>query len=207
MRLLAHRGLWSAEGYAQNSLAALDSALAEGCGVETDVRDFRGEVVISHDVATDQAPRLTGFLDRVSEGCGPLALNIKSDGLAEALAARFESEASRASVFFFDMSVPDTRAYLRLGLPVYTRHSDVEPMPAYYGQAKGIWLDELEMPWITRTVIDGHLAVGKKVAVVSPELHGRAVDASWSLMKPFSDHPGVYLCTDLIREAREYFDL
>ena len=48
MTSLAHRGLW-AEADERNTLAAFRDAFAHGWGVELDVRDLDGALVISHD--------------------------------------------------------------------------------------------------------------------------------------------------------------
>ncbi len=50
MELLAHRGYWS-NGIPGNSPEALKRALECGYGIESDVRDYDGTLVISHYVA------------------------------------------------------------------------------------------------------------------------------------------------------------
>lgn len=60
--ILAHRGLWR-EPAERNSLAALEAALAESFGVETDVRDLGGQLVISHDPPGPGTLPLAAFLD------------------------------------------------------------------------------------------------------------------------------------------------
>ena len=48
MQLLAHRGLWN-RPEEKNSLQALTASFNLGIGVETDIRDCDGSLVISHD--------------------------------------------------------------------------------------------------------------------------------------------------------------
>ncbi|MGH2941268.1 MAG: phosphodiesterase, partial [Solirubrobacteraceae bacterium] len=48
MEPLAHRGLWLAPEQ-RNTLAAFYDAFEHGCGVEIDVRDLDGALVVSHD--------------------------------------------------------------------------------------------------------------------------------------------------------------
>lgn len=55
IEILAHRGWWTSRED-QNSLDALTRALTAGFGVETDIRDCAGRLVVSHDMPT--APRL-----------------------------------------------------------------------------------------------------------------------------------------------------
>jgi hypothetical protein len=87
-------------------------------------------------------------------------LNVKADGMAAKFIDLVGTLSSEA-VFFFDMSVPDMRHYLQRSLSVFTRHSDVEPQPAYYAQAQGVWLDSLEGPWVTDDIIRKHLDAGQ----------------------------------------------
>ena len=46
-QIIAHRGYWCCEKE-QNSERAFRKALSGGYGIETDVRDLNGEIVISH---------------------------------------------------------------------------------------------------------------------------------------------------------------
>ena len=55
MKILCHRGAWSFE-VEKNSMAALKKALSLGYGFESDLRDYRGELVISHDIAGENSP-------------------------------------------------------------------------------------------------------------------------------------------------------
>jgi glycerophosphoryl diester phosphodiesterase len=50
-RILAHRGYWLEPGE-KNSLSAFRRAFEGGFGIETDIRDLDGELVVSHDPPT-----------------------------------------------------------------------------------------------------------------------------------------------------------
>lgn len=203
--LLAHRGLWHSKEE-QNAPDALKAALQSGCGIETDIRDRNGDLVVSHDCPGIAAPPLSSLWDDWTDLASteqPLALNVKSDGLAAALVEPTHGLPDGA-YFFFDMSVPDMRSYLELGLPVFTRHSDVEPAPAYYAQAVGVWLDALDGPWDMRDAIRRHLAEGKIVAVVSEELHGRDQERQWEMLRTFRAERNLLLCTDRPAAFREF---
>jgi hypothetical protein len=132
----------------------------------------------------------------------PLALNIKADGLHRAVA---EAVGARgiAEYFVFDMSIPDTLGYLRCGLRVFVRQSDIEPEPSLYREAAGIWLDCFQSDWITGREVEQHLSAGKAVCIVSPELHGRDPKAMWEKLArlPSLDSPALMLCTDRPAEA------
>lgn len=207
MASLAHRGLWTSADE-RNSLAALTGAFAHGWGVELDVRDLDGRLVVSHDPPAHGALPFDSVVAAYLEhGCpGAMAVNVKADGLAALLASALQDVPAQRW-FAFDMSVPDTLLYARAGLPFFTRHSDVEPSPALYEQARGVWLDDFAGGFIDESRIGAHLAAGKQVAVVSPELHGRDHRLSWSEWRAWSvwDSEAVLLCTDHPSSAQEAF--
>src|ERR1700744_6344591 len=130
--ILAHRGHWL-DPAERNVLAAFERAFRNGYGVELDVRDLDGELVVSHDPPGRDALPLNALVAAYrAHGCaGCLAVNIKADGL-EALVADALRDVPASRWFAFDMSVPDMLLYARAGLPFFTRHSDVEPVPALY---------------------------------------------------------------------------
>ena len=61
MELLAHRGFWRTPAE-KNAEAAFRRAFDAGYGIETDVRDRLGELVVSHDPATGGEMTLAAFL-------------------------------------------------------------------------------------------------------------------------------------------------
>ena len=202
MEILAHRGSWR-ERSAQNTLSALSDALAMGDGIETDLRDRLGEIVIAHDMAGPEAPALREFVALARRGGGSLALNVKADGLAAACADLVAPVLDRC--FFFDMSIPDMQGWLRLGLPVFTRHSDLETLPVLYDEAAGVWMDEMRGPWITADDIARHLDRGKRVGIISSELYGRPPERLWETVRALGS-PRVMICTDLPEECRRFRD-
>jgi glycerophosphoryl diester phosphodiesterase len=206
MIFLAHRGHWLHPDD-RNSAAALARAVSAGYGLETDIRDHDGALVVAHDPPTGAGlMTLDDLLDLyVSAGApGALALNIKADGLHRPLLEALERW-NLTNAFVFDMSTPDTLGYLRRGARVFTRQSEYEPQPAFYAQAAGVWLDCFERDWITAEVVEGHLAADKQVALVSPELHGRAHQDAWERWRGLAGRGGLMLCTDFPDEARAVF--
>jgi len=98
--------------------------------------------------------------------------------------------------------------YAREGLPFYTRHSDVEPQPILYAEARGVWLDSFtDDQWIRPDLIGRHLDAGKAVCVVSSELHGRESGPLWERLAELKDAAGVTLCTDRPEDAKAALDL
>lgn len=203
MKFLAHRGLWRHE-HEQNTLQSFREAIAQGFGIETDIRDFGDSLRISHDVPHGNEPLLEEFVDLMQNASIieelPVALNIKADGLASKINAVMPK--TRANSFFFDMSVPDQRSYLKLNMPVYARMSEVEKSPAWFGPSKGVWLDQFDHLWFGPEQIEQLLSKGKKVCVVSSELHGRDPEGLWGLLKRFANNFNVMLCTDYPVNAR-----
>ena len=78
MKILAHRGYWNTD-IKSNSPQALRSALEYGFGFESDLRDYCGELVISHniaDAACQKAEEVFQWLeDYDNQSC--FAINIK----------------------------------------------------------------------------------------------------------------------------------
>jgi glycerophosphoryl diester phosphodiesterase len=193
-QILAHRGLWSRPEQ-KNSRDALVLALSRGFGLETDIRDHDGELVISHDPPRAGGLRLGDLLDdyRRLDARGTLALNIKSDGLAEELGRMLRS-CGIERYFVFDMSVPDMLHYQRRKMRFFSRRSDLEPHVAALDACAGIWLDAFQSDWYKSDAILELLAASKHVAVVSPELHGRDRQGVWQMLRQIPDPAEQLLC-------------
>ena len=214
--LLAHRGFWR-DKIERNTLKAFTHAWAEGFGVETDIRDQDGRLVVSHDPPVGRdVLSLDQFLDLYVKvgGRTALALNIKADGLQEKLKSALADRGIGAERYFvFDMAVPDALAYLSYNMPCFTRESEFESPPALIGRATGVWLDCFHRDWIDAEVILGHHRAGRQVALVSPELHGRPHAGAWScwreaarLIDARTQGGTLMLCTDYPEEARDFFN-
>lgn len=203
MIVLSHRGYWK-DAREKNREIAFSRSFDLGFGTETDVRDRNGSLVISHDMPNGDELTLADFLRIVGRRDLPLALNIKADGLIGDLKEALGS-CPLSKWFVFDMAVPDMRAYLQAGVPVFTRMSEVERTPAWLEQCAGVWLDGFSDIWYDATTIEILLRSGKKVCVVSSELHGRNADAQWHMLRGLSAHPGLMLCTDHPEKAQHFF--
>lgn len=210
MNLLSHRGYWR-QRVEQNTDAAFRESIARGYGFETDLRDSGGGIVIAHDPATGGEQQLAAMLQTASAEMArhmhphlPLALNIKADGLAALMRPLLDAHGD-LDCFAFDMSVPDMPSYFDIGIPVFTRMSEVEPQPAWLQRSAGVWLDGFQSEWYGRAVIEDLLNAGKRVCVVSSELHHRPHDALWELLKPLANETGLMLCTDHPEDAASYF--
>lgn len=209
--ILAHRGLFLSESE-KNSPMALSRALEDGFGIETDLRDLDGTVVISHDPprVSPLPPSFDWLLEQISlSSCnGRIALNIKSDGLSELVGSMIQTGGTDTNRFFvFDMSVPDSLSYFKGVIPVYSRISDYEPMPAFLEKAKGIWVDDFSgsFPQVERA--KDLIAKGVRVTIVSPELHRRDHTSLWNEIKETELYlsPLFEICTDFPLEAANKF--
>jgi glycerophosphoryl diester phosphodiesterase len=208
MQILSHRGYWTTAGE-RNTEVAFERSFARGFGTETDVRDWNGSLVISHDPPTGRPLLLEVLLDQYqrSGGGAPLALNIKADGLCDRLQSSL-AEHGISNYFVFDMSVPDALQYVRRRVPFFTRQSEYEVQPSFYGDAAGVWMDCFEREWMDAAQMERHTDAGKTVCLVSPELHGRAHLPFWNCLVAWGMHRAdrLMLCTDYPEAAKEYFD-
>ncbi|NMZ69247.1 hypothetical protein SAMN05216370_0479 [Pseudomonas peli] len=208
MIVLSHRGYWL-ERSERNQRIAFERSFQLGYGTETDLRDAGGEIVISHDVATGDELTLAQALDiyrLYSDGVLPLALNIKADGLAGFVKKALESLPG-LDAFVFDMAVPDMRSYFEAGIPVFTRMSEAERQPVWLDYSAGVWLDSFGPTWYDEELVGELLSTGKRVCVVSSELHMREPQDLWSMLTHHAAAPNLMLCTDRPEQARAYFRL
>lgn len=210
MKILAHRGNWRVDTE-KNTRKAIQRAFMAGFGAETDIRDFDGELVISHDMPRKGALPFAAVLEDYAKAGQPgcLALNIKSDGLAMAVSQLLEVHGI-TNYFCFDMSVPDTLTYLHAGLVTASRLSEYEPEGLLSELTQVLWIDGFSDLCISVTRLQDWLDSGKQVCLVSPELHCRHPVALFHQLAALPDvlrrHPSLMLCTDLPVEAREILE-
>lgn len=207
MKILAHRGYWN-DSISKNSLEAIDQSLRRGYGFESDVRDYCGDLVISHNVADGNCPKAEDVFKHLKDYNDKycFAINIKADGLKDILKS-FILKYGISNYFLFDMSVPQMIEINDLGLRFFTRQSEVEPKPCMYEDAAGVWVDGFfGSDWITEEMICEHIANGKVVCLVSPDLHGRDYMNFWTKIKMWKfDKSSLMICTDHPDEAKEFF--
>jgi hypothetical protein len=213
MKIISHRGFWNKPAE-KNSMDAFKRALLNGFGIETDFREKDGLLVISHDppapekdvtYARDFFKLLTGRKD----GDFLLALNIKCDGLMP----YFQKELKNFPIenyFLFDASIPDSLNYLKSSLPYFVRMSELEKHADLFPTSHGIWLDAFYSFWYRKEDLLQILKKGKKLAIVSPELHGREGEILdiWELLGDkdiWEFNRQIYLCTDYPDKALNFF--
>ena len=208
MKIISHRGYWF-KNSEKNSDLAFQRSFNLNFGTETDIRDFNGELVISHDVANKNCITIEKFFEiyKSIEIQPSLALNIKSDGLQNLLKKSLKQN-NINNYFVFDMSIPDTIMYLKEGMNVFIRQSEHELGTSFYESATGIWLDAFDGVWYSEELVKKHLNNGKKVAIVSSELHNREYLKHWTLLKSWNiiNDDNLILCTDLPEKAIKFFE-
>jgi hypothetical protein len=208
MEIISHRGLWY-KNSEKNSMKAFHASFENNFGTETDIRDYNGKLVISHDVANCDSLDLEEFLDLYCiTSKKTLALNIKSDGLTHIL-KEIINKYSIDNYFVFDMSIPDTIPYKLNKINFYIRQSEFEKNLPFYDDCKGVWLDSFNYIWYNQELIENHFKQGKKVCIVSPELHNRDKEILWELLlkDDFYKSENLILCTDFPLDAYKYFNL
>ena len=209
--IIAHRGLWSHEIKA-NSKQALTSALEMGFGLETDVRDYSGELIISHDppATSSSVTPLRWLTDAYAmfKSNSRIALNIKSDGLNKMLTQCIYSlSLSHENIFAFDMSIPDMIRYINGPISIYSRVSEFEEQILFEEKVHGVWVDNFQGSFDQLKYAQKALGMGLRATIVSPELHSRDHRPLWHdiLNSKIYKHPCFEICTDFPVQASEQF--
>lgn len=209
MIILSHRGYWK-EVSEKNLAISFERSFSLGFGTETDIRDFKGELVISHDIADEKCMSVKYMFEIYNkyDNTLSLALNIKADGLQIKLKELLEAY-KITNYFVFDMSVPDGLQYLKQNIKSFTRESEYETVPSFYDEAYGVWLDEFQGHWINKEVIKTHIENNKQICIVSPDLHKREYKKEWQHYKQIEKELGInnlMICTDFPEIAKEFFN-
>lgn len=208
MKILSHRGYWNSPEE-KNTVIAFERSFSNGFGTETDIRDYEGELVISHEIADEKSIPLELLFKiyKSFDGTLPLALNIKADGLQTKIDELLK-EYKISNYFVFDMSVPDSLQYLKHNIKIFSRQSEYEKEPSFYDSTIGIWLDEFQGHWVDKKTIEYHIKNNKKICIVSPDLHKRGHIKEWAHYKQIEKDLGIInlmICTDYPEEARRFY--
>lgn len=208
IKIIAHRGYWN-DSVQFNSKESLKFALEKGFGFETDVRDFLEKLVVSHNIANEKSFDLEYALNLLREYNNQycFAINIKADGL-KTLLNELLSKYQITNYFLFDMSVPQMIEFNDMKLKFFTRQSEVERQLVMYTESNGVWIDGFySNDWITKELIQHHINNGKRVCIVSPELHKREdYLLFWKTLLDFkTTKEEIMLCTDYPDKAKEFF--
>jgi len=209
MIILSHRGYWKTQEE-KNLAISFNRSFKLEFGTETDIRDYNGELIISHDIADENCIEVKDFFNIYNQYNTnlPLALNIKADGLQIKL-KELLVKYNILNYFVFDMSVPDGLQYLKQNIKSFTRESEYEKIPSFYNDACGVWLDEFKGHWIDKKTIEKHINNNKQICIVSPDLHKREYKEEWQHYKDIEKDLGInnlMICTDYPENAKEFFN-
>ena len=203
-QILAHRGLWKESNFAPNSFASLKLSFDHGFGVETDVRDYQKEIVISHDPC---GPSTHYPFDSSLLALGRVAINIKSDGLVP-LISKFREQLHETKSFVFDCSFPQILQYKKASIPHALRISEFEkelPWNPDY-----IWLDSFTSDWWVNDFEVRKMMDQIPTIIVSPELHDRDYSNVWEIFLNLSrEVENIGICTDFpmkLAAGQEFHD-
>lgn len=196
----------------QNSVESILLALDEGFSVETDIRDLAGELMVSHDPATEESPSWFELLRSIqllqkNLNDQTFALNVKSDGLIPLFR---RTGFLNSPHFFFDFSIPEGQQYRREGLPIAYRLSEYESQSniSFETSVAAVWLDGFHDDWyIDSPEIESFLSLNKAIPVilVSPELHGREFSRAWGWLRDkYVGGRNISICTDHPYKVEEF---
>jgi len=199
-RIYCHRGYWENENQ-QNSLPAFAKAVANGFGVETDIRDYQGSIVISHDSASNSSLSI----EELPKTGTPIALNLKADGLLGLNRKSLEALLSVKGTFVFDGSIPEMLRYKELGFSHALRISEYEREVPW--KPEFIWLDSFHSDWWSEIDLLREFSEKHFVIVVSPELHSRQYARVWDLLcaEMNRGNPNLGICTDYPNQFLDLF--
>lgn len=206
MEIIAHRGFWKTDSE-KNREEAFERGIQAQIGTETDFRDYEQKLVISHNVADSTCMSASDFFAMYKNQKCTLALNVKADGIQQLLKELLNKN-NITNYFCFDMSIPDTLEYINADLKFFVRESEYEKINSLYEKAEGVWADGFESDvWITKDYIENHRNNGKRVCIVSSDLHKRDYSELWERIndKEILNDDGVILCTDYPDKAKEFF--
>lgn len=161
-------------------------------GVEIDVRDYGSNIVLSHDKPGKQAIKLSDYLNKLQKNT-MVAINAKSSEI-ESDIYNILGRNKHVQYFTFDWSVPSLIKALQAGLVCAFRMSEYEK--EIHPGCSWVWVDAFHSIWYDQAFLKALKSRGLKLALVSPELHGRADEMS-KLARFVSNGLVDAICTDL----------
>ncbi|GAB6109647.1 PI-PLC domain-containing protein [Fusibacter bizertensis] len=158
-----------------NTLEALKQVSREH-GVELDLRDEHGEIIISHDPFV-MGEKFEEYLKHYQHGT--MILNIKSERI-EHKVLELIKQYNIEKYFFLDSSFPMIYLLSNDGEKnIAIRYSEFEGMDTIRnmaGKLNWIWVDCFSYLPLDHTLYQEMKALGYKLCLVSPELQGRDQD-------------------------------
>lgn len=141
-------------------------------GLELDVRDQNGDLVVSHDLPIASTIKLEDFLQKIDKN-KLIAINIKSVEIEKNL-KKIVSDANLKNYFTFDWPIPSLLKAQNNDLICAFRISEYEK--ELFPNCSWVWVDSFKEIWYDTKILSDLKDKGFKLALVSPELHGREND-------------------------------
>lgn len=143
-------------------------------GIEFDIRDSNGQLIVQHDACKEGQP-FSEFL----QFCPPTKfyiVNIKAEGIEE-LAIKLLTERGIHNFFLLDCGMP---SLVRLGRTGETRtavrfseYESFETVAAVAPFVSWIWVDVFTQLPLTKEISEQAKRLGLRLCLVSPELQGQ----------------------------------
>lgn len=172
-----------------NSIQNID----QNFGVEIDVRDYNGDLVLSHDFPNQKSQKLDDFLSFLPSD-KLLAVNVKSTGTEKKLLASLNSR--NINYFAFDFPIPGLLNALEQKIVCALRLSEYEK--EIFPGPKWIWLDSFHSIWFDDKYVESLKNLNYLISIVSPELHQRSDKTEYTKIKSLIDCNLIdAICTDL----------
>jgi len=180
MKIIKHR---------VNSIQKID----QNFGAEIDIRDYDGDLVLSHDLPNQKSQKLDDFLNFLPKD-KLLAINVKSSGIEKKLFTSLNS--SNINYFAFDFSIPGLLNALEQKIVCALRLSEYEK--EIFQGPKWIWLDSFNSVWFDAKYIESLKNMNYLISVVSPELHQRTDKKEYTKIKSLINCNLIdAICTDI----------
>jgi hypothetical protein len=164
-------------------------------GVEIDVRDYDGELRLTHD-PFQSGERLEDWLATYRHAL--VVFNTKCDGLAERIIL-LADQYRVSNYFFLDLANPTLINLARRGMrQIAVRYSEFEPLEfalAFAGLVDWVWVDcftRLPLTSVSYHQLYQHF----KLCLVSPELQKHPRETIQSFRRQLQTMPVDAVCTD-----------
>ena len=165
-------------------------------GVEIDLRDSGGRLIIAHDPFSDGEDFET-YLRHYRHGI--LILNIKSERIEYRVIEEIRKVGTVSSYFFLDSSFPMIRALISQGEKnIALRFSEFESLESVLllsGKVEWIWMDCFTRMPLTPSTYRAIKNAGFKICAVSPELQGHSSEFISSYVRDLKTYQIDAVCT------------
>lgn len=206
MKIICHRGLWKGKTELQNSKRACLEGLKLFDGIEIDLKNKNGKIILSHDPILSNKRYLELSVLFKENKDSFYALNIKEDGLGPKL-KELITKYNIKNYMCFDLSSPEEYCYLQLGLKVFKRFGDQDFINISQQKTRGLVFDIFnnrnQLNYLKKL---NNSKLNLPTMIISPELHNLSFLKTWKLYNEKLTTKNLYICTDHPFEAREFFE-